>query len=136
MNVDAIATKSVITLKNSGTLLDASRLLREKGIRHLPVVDDQNRLVGVITDRDIKRVSASEATSLDIHELLYLLDKLDVTKVMTKNPVTVTSSTTVRDAASLMVERKIGCLPVVDGGKLNGIVTYIDMLRLLAQGTA
>lgn len=134
MNIDAISTKSVITLKATDTMLHASKLLREKGIRHLPVVDEQHRLIGVITDRDIKRASASEASSLDIHELLYLLDKLPVAKVMTKNPVTVTSATLVGEAAKLMIDRKIGCLPVVEGGKLVGIVTEIDMLRLLANG--
>ena len=134
MNIDAISTKPVITLKSTQTVLDASKLMRENGIRHLPVMDGQGTLVGVITDRDIKRVSASEATSLDIHELLYLLDKLPVTKVMSQNPVTVTPSTPVSEAAKLMVERKIGCLPVLGNGKLAGIVTQIDLLRLLAEG--
>jgi CBS domain-containing protein len=133
MNVEAIATKTVITLNVNDSLLDASRLLREKGIRHLPVVAGDGRLVGIVTDRDIKKASASEATSLDIHELMYLLDKLQVSKVMTKAPATVQSGTPIRDAAKLMVEKKIGCLPVVDNGKLTGIVTEIDMLRLLAD---
>jgi CBS domain-containing protein len=134
MNIDAITTKSVITLRASDNLLHASKLLREKGIRHLPVVDSHDRLVGILTDRDIKRASASEATTLDIHELLYLLDKLPVTEVMTKNPITVSPATLVGEAARLMVEHKIGCLPVVENGRLAGIVTDIDMLRLLANG--
>jgi acetoin utilization protein AcuB len=115
-------------------MLTASKLLKEKGIRHLPVLDGQDRLVGVITDRDIKRASASEATALDIHELLYLLDRLEVAKVMTKNPIAVSPDTSVREAAQLMVRHKIGCLPVAIGGKLVGIVTEIDMLKLLARG--
>jgi len=136
MNIESIATKNVITVRTSDSLLTASKLLREKGIRHLPVVDAAGRLAGMLTDRDIKRASASEATSLEIHELLYLLDKLDVSKVMTKKPVSVTPQTPVSEAAALMVRHKIGCLPVVDGGRLAGIVTEIDMLRVLASGGA
>ena len=134
MNIESIATKNVITVRTSDSLLAASKLLREKGFRHLPVVDAEGRLAGMLTDRDIKRASASEATSLEIHELLYLLDKLDVSKVMTKKPVSVTPQTAVSEAAALMVKHKIGCLPVVDGGRLAGIVTETDLLRLLASG--
>jgi acetoin utilization protein AcuB len=134
MNVESIATKNVITVRTGDSILAASKLLREKGIRHLPVVDADGKLAGMLTDRDIKRASASEATSLEIHELLYLLDKLDVSKVMTKNPLSVNPNTPVSEAAALMVKHKIGCLPVVDGSRVCGIVTQIDMLRLLASG--
>ena len=89
--------------------------------------------MGVVTDRDIKRASASEATSLDIHELLYLVDKIAVSRVMSREPITVAPDTSVREAAKLMVDRKIGCLPVVNGEKLVGIVTGIDLLRLVAR---
>jgi CBS domain-containing protein len=136
MNIEAIATKNVVTVRTGDSLLAASKLLREKGIRHLPVVDAEGRLAGMLTDRDIKRASASEATSLEIHELLYLLDKLDVSKVMTKKPISVAPNTSVSEAAALMVKHKIGCLPVVEGGRIAGIVTEIDMLRLLASGGA
>lgn len=136
MKIESIATKIVVSLHLKDSMLKASRLLKEKGFRHLPVLDEQERLVGIVTDRDIKRASASEATTLDIHELLYLLDKLEVAKVMTKNPATVCGDTSVQEAARIMVERKIGCLPVVDGGKLTGIVTEIDMLELLARNGA
>ena len=129
MNIESIATKNVITVRTSDSLLAASKLLREKGFRHLPVVDAEGRLAGMLTDRDIKRASASEATSLEIHELLYLLDKLDVSKVMSKKPVSVTPQTAVSEASALMVKHKIGCLPVVDGGGLAGIVTETDLLR-------
>ncbi len=134
MNVESIATKDVVTVKDSDTMLSASKIFKEYKFRHLPVVDDGGRLVGVVTDRDIKRASASEATSLDIHELLYLVDKITVSQVMTKEPVFVASDTSVQEAAKLMVDRKIGCLPVVIDGKLGGIVTDIDMLKLLARG--
>ena len=134
MKVDAIATKNVISLRTRDSMLTASKLLKEKGIRHLPVLDDSEQLVGVITDRDIKRASASEATSLDIHELLYLLDRIEVSRVMTKNPVTVAPNTSVQEAAALMVKHKVSCLPVVNAGKVAGIVTDMDMLKLVARG--
>jgi len=134
MKIEAIATREVITARTTDSMLTASKLLKERVIRHLPVLDEKGRLVGVITDRDIKRASASEATSLEIHELLYLLDRIGVSKVMTKNPVTVTPYTSVQEAAALMVKHKVGCLPVVNAGKLAGIVTDMDMLKLVARG--
>ena len=134
MKIEAIATREVITARTTDSMLTASKLLKERVIRHLPVLDEKGRLVGVITDRDIKRASASEATSLDIHELLYLLDRLEVTKVMTRNPVTLPLGATVQEAAQLMIRHKIGCILIMDGGKLAGIVTDVDMLKLLARG--
>ena len=134
MKSGAIATKSVITLRTRDSMLTASKLLKEKAIRHLPVLDDSETLVGVITGRDIKLASASEAMSLEIHELLYLLDRIEVSKVMTKNPVTVAPNTSVQEAAALMVKHEVGCLPVVNAGKLAGIVTDMDMLKLVARG--
>ena len=134
MKIEAIATREVITVRTTDSMLTASKLLKERVIRHLPVLDEKGRLVGVITDRDIKRASASEATSLDIHELLYLLDRLEVTKVMTRNPVTLPLGATVQEAAQLMIRHKIGCILIMDGGKLAGIVTDVDMLKLLARG--
>ena len=134
MKIEAIATREVITARTTDSMLTASKLLKERVIRHLPVLDEKGRLVGVITDRDIKRASASEATSLDIHELLYLLDRLEVTKVMTRNPVTLPLGATVQEAAQLMIRHKIGCILIMDGSKLAGIVTDVDMLKLLARG--
>lgn len=133
MNVETIATKNVITVREGDSMLSASGLIKQNGIRHLPVLDDRERLVGVVTDRDIKRMSASEATSLEIHELLYLVDKIVVKRVMRRDPITVAPGTSVQEAAKLMVDRKIGCLPVVSGEKLVGIVTGIDLLGLVAR---
>lgn len=133
MNVETIATKDVITVRESDSMLSASSLLKQIGIRHLPVLDDRERLVGVVTDRDIKRASASEATSLDIHEMLYLVDKIAVSRVMSREPIAVAPDTSAQEAAKLMVDRKIGCLPVVNGEKLVGIVTGIDLLGLVAR---
>jgi acetoin utilization protein AcuB len=126
-------TKSPVTIKASDSLLAATRILKEKGFKHLPVLDGNGALVGVVTDRDLKRASASDATTLEVHELLYLLDKLKIEQVMTRKPVSVTTQETVQNAAKLMVEKKIGCLPVVEGGKVAGILTKDDLLRLVAR---
>lgn len=132
-SVGSVMTKSPITIKASDSLLAATRILKEKGFKHLPVLDGNGALVGVVTDRDLKRASASDATTLEVHELLYLLDKLKIEQVMTRKPVSVASQETVQNAAKLMVEKKIGCLPVVEGGKVAGILTKDDLLRLVAR---
>ena len=134
MNVETIATKDVVSVRESDSMLWVSSLLKLIGIRHLPVLDDRERLVGVATDRDIKQASASDATSLEAHELMYLLSKIRVENIMTKNAVTVSPETEVPSAAKLMIDYKIGCLPVVGDGQLVGIVTRSDFLKLLARG--
>jgi acetoin utilization protein AcuB len=131
--VGAVMTRNPVTIKTSDSLLAATRILKEKHFKHLPVLDGKGTLVGVVTDRDLKRASASDATTLEVHELLYLLDKLHIEQVMTRKPVSVTPQETVQGAARLMADKKIGCLPVVDGGKVSGIVTKDDLLRLVAR---
>jgi acetoin utilization protein AcuB len=131
--VGSVMSKNVITIKASDSLLAATRTIKEKGFKHLPVVDGNGTLVGVVTDRDLKRASASDATTLEVHELLYLLDKLKIEQIMTRKPVTVTKDESVQGAAKMMADRKIGCLPVVESGKVTGIITKDDFLRLVAR---
>ena len=93
-------------------------------------------MVGVVTDRDLKRASPSYATLLEVHELLYLMERVKVSHVMTKKPVTADPGMSVPAAAGLLVKHRIGCLPVVQEGRLVGIVTQTDFLNCLAgQGT-
>ena len=131
--VASVMTRNPTTIKASDSLLAATRVLKEKGFKHLPVLDSGGKLVGIVTDRDLKRASASDATTLEVHELLYLLDRLKIEQVMTRKPLTVTTGESVQGAAKLMIERKIGCLPVADGGKVVGIVTRDDLLALVAK---
>ena len=105
----------------------AMTLIRQKGIRHLPVVEG-DRLVGIVTDRDIRQASPSPATSLEVHELHYLLEKVKVSEIMTKRVHTVTPDTPIEEAARLMITHKIGGLPVLHEGKLAGIITETDIL--------
>lgn len=125
-------TKEVITVSPKEGMTVAKHILDLKSIRHLPVVSD-GRLVGMITDRDIRRNLPSPATSLEIHEIVYLLDKLQVQMVMTREVVSVTPETSIEAAASLLLAHKVGGLPVLDGERLVGIITEGDLLRALLE---
>lgn len=131
-NVGSVMTKDVVTINASESLLAATRVLKEQGFKHLPVLDGNGSLVGIVTDRDLKRASASDATTLEVHELLYLLDKVRIEQIMTRKPETVGPEASVQNAAKAMVTRNIGCLPVLDGNKVVGIVTKDDLLRLVS----
>jgi acetoin utilization protein AcuB len=113
--------------------MKASKLMKDKGFQHLPVVR-QGRLTGIVSDRDLKEAHPSKATTLDIHELYYPLDKLQVKKVMSKNPHTVSGNETTDKAAALMLKHDISALPVVDQkGDLQGIITKGDVFRAMVS---
>jgi acetoin utilization protein AcuB len=132
MTVGEIMRTDVITVTKKDSFRHAMNLIRQQGIRHLPVVEGK-RLVGIVTDRDIRQAAPSGATSLEIHELHYLLEKVSVNEVMSKKVVTVTPSTDARDAAKLLLKHKIGGLPVVRGETLVGIITETDILRAFVE---
>lgn len=104
--------------------------MREKGLRKVPVLDGE-KLVGIVTDRDIERVSPSQATSLSVYEINYLVSKISVADAMVKNPVTCKVDTFIEDAALLMRNNQINSLMVLDGEKLVGIVTDTDLFDAL-----
>ena len=108
----------------------AIHLMKEKKIRLLPVVDNKGKLKGVVSDRDLKRASASDATTLDVHELLYLISKIKVADIMTREVVTAHQDWTIEEAADVMLASKISGLPVMDdGNRMVGIVTQSDLFR-------
>ena len=122
-------SKPVVTVEKNASMQQASTLLKENRIRLLPVVD-KGRMCGILSDRDLKRASASDATSLDVHELLYLISKIKVADIMTRDVVTVNQDWTVEEAADLMLDRKISGAPVVDDkGQLCGIITQTDLFK-------
>ncbi|HEX7588356.1 MAG TPA: CBS domain-containing protein [Anaerolineae bacterium] len=125
-------TPDPITIDPHTTLPEAGRLMKECNIRRLPVIEN-GRLVGIATLGDIREASPSNATSLSIYELNYLLSRLTVDEIMTRDPISVEPDTSIDAAARLMLERKIGGLPVVDGGKVIGIITESDIFRLLVS---
>jgi acetoin utilization protein AcuB len=108
--------------------------LRGSGIRHLPVVTQQHVLVGILTDRDVRLAGASDAPSMAEHELLYVLEKLRVRDIMTQEVVTGGGTTSLAEAGQLFLQRKFGCLPVVDDdNRLEGILTVSDLLRAYVE---
>lgn len=126
-------TPEVVVVTPDTTLPDAHRLMSENEIRRLPVVKN-GRLVGIITRGDVRGAEPSEATSLSIWELNYLLARLKVKEIMTPNPVSVAPEATIREAAQLMLDNKISGLPVVDEGKgVVGIITESDIFRLVVS---
>jgi acetoin utilization protein AcuB len=132
MLVQDVMQTNLFTVTPDTTLPEAVRLTGQRGIRHLPVLD-QDRLVGMLSDRDLKRAMASPATSLEAHELTYLLDRLCVAEIMTRAVITIGPTSPIEDAARLMVREKIGALPVTDGDRLVGLVTETDVLRLFVR---
>jgi acetoin utilization protein AcuB len=105
-------------------------MMKKKGIRHLLVIDD-GKVRGIVTDRDFRLMRPSPATSLSIYEVHYLLDKVKVKEIMTKKVITVTPDTSIAEAAHLLLNRRIGALPVLKDEKAVGIITETDMIRAL-----
>jgi acetoin utilization protein AcuB len=126
---------NVITVDADDSMLDATKLLKEHNIRHLPVLE-KGKLVGVITDRDLKRASPSDATALEAHELLYLIANIKVREIMTKNPITVPYNYTIEEAAELLLQARISGMPVVDkDGGVIGTITQTDLFKVLISLT-
>ena len=123
---------NVTTVPRTARLLDAALTLRRTGFRHLPIVDG-DKLVGIITDRDINRFAPSLLTNVTQEEYNAIFETTPLERVMTKNPLSVTPETPVFEAVAQLHTKKLGCLPVVESGRLVGIVTVTDMLRLLHQ---
>lgn len=129
MIVKEIMTKNPVTISPDESVPSAVALLKSHGFRRLPVMD-RGKLIGIVTDRDLKEAMPSSATSLSIWEVTYLLGKLKVHEVMSKSVVTVAEDARVEDAAYTLLRHKFGALPVVDAkGELVGIVTVTDVLR-------
>jgi acetoin utilization protein AcuB len=136
MRVKNRMTTDVITVRPDDSMMKASKLMKDHEISRLPVVDEDNRVIGIISDRDIKEASPSKATTLDVHELYYLLSEIKVKDIMTRNPITLRQEETVEKAAVIMHDRKVGGLPVVDDeDKLVGVITESDVFRVFIEIT-
>jgi acetoin utilization protein AcuB len=135
MLVENWMSKDVVTVDVNDSMQYATRLLKEHKIRGLPVME-KGKLVGIVTDRDLKRASASDATTLEIHELLYLISKIKIKDIMTKNPITIPLDYTIDEAAGVLLENKLTGAPVVDNeGKVVGVITQTDIFRVLVSFT-
>jgi acetoin utilization protein AcuB len=124
-------SKDLVTIGEEDSMQHALALLKDHQIRMLPVLKN-GELVGMVSDSDLKRASASDATLLDIHELLYLISKIKVHDIMTRNPISVPDDYTVEETAQVLLEHSISGVPVTDGnGKLVGIITRNDIFKIL-----
>ncbi|HBA88717.1 MAG TPA: hypothetical protein DCZ75_12275 [Geobacter sp.] len=126
-------TQKPVTVTPEVSVTDALRLMTDRKIRRLPVVDAAGNLVGIVSDRDLLQASPSPATSLAIWEIHELLAKLTVGKTMTRDVITVTEDTPLEEAARVMVDRRIGGLPVMRGSELVGIITESDLFKTLLE---
>lgn len=132
MLVRDLMTRTVITVPPTVPVTTARSLMSRERIRHLLVIEGE-RLVGMVTDRDIRLNLASPATSLSVWELNYLLARLTVGEVMTRSVLIVDPARDARDAARIMLDHRIGALPVVDGDRVVGILTETDLVRAFAE---
>jgi len=134
MKVQDLMTISCITAPPTMPVLEARPLMLEKRIRHL-LVTDGPKLVGIVTDRDIRLNLPSPASSLSVWEINYLLARMTVGSVMSKDVVTIGSGADAREAAQMLLDHRIGALPVVDRGRPVGIITETDLLRAFVKST-
>jgi len=125
-------TKDPIAIPPTTPLPQVYQLMRKHNIRRLPIVVDE-KPVGIVTLGDVREARPSGATSLSIYEINYLLSSLEIGDIMTENPFTVTPDDSLHDAAKIMLENKIGGLPVVEDGKLVGIITESDIFRAVIE---
>jgi acetoin utilization protein AcuB len=125
-------TRNLITVTPDTSILKVKNLLKQYNIDQVPVVEGK-KLLGIITDKDIRENSASPASTLSVHELNYLLSEMKGAEIMTKKLYTVTPGTTIEDAVRLINEKRVNSLPVVVNGDLVGIITTCDMLNVLLE---
>jgi acetoin utilization protein AcuB len=133
MHVGRIMKTDLVTVPPETTLLEAKGILMEQRIAHLLVVDKNEKLLGVVSDRNLKESWASKATTLSVHELNYILDKLTVGMIMVKTLITASPDTTIERAAHILQTNRISALPILENEKLVGIVTTNDVLGVLLQ---
>jgi acetoin utilization protein AcuB len=133
MIVKDVMSRNPIYVAPETSLTEVKALMVKKNISKLPVVDKNDKLVGIITKNDLAKAGPSEATTLDMYEIGYLLSKLTVEKIMTRKVVTVSETEVVEEAARIMVDNQIGCLPVMKDDIMVGIVTESDLFHLFTD---
>jgi acetoin utilization protein AcuB len=128
MYVDRMMTREVIKVTPDTKVTHMSGIMRDRHVRHLPVVDEHDHLVGLVSQRDLQRVAPSPISTLSAGEVNYLLNKVTAEKIMHREVVTCSPDTPVEQAACIMRDRSVGCLPVVAEGRLLGILTGVDLI--------
>ncbi|MEE9239982.1 MAG: CBS domain-containing protein [bacterium] len=133
MKISELMAGDVETLDRNDTLSLAEDLMKMKRLRHLPVMED-GRLAGVISQRDLFHAGLSTAMGFGTKAKGEFLKAVLVKEIMTEEVITIGSSAEVKEAARTMLKKKIGCLPVVDGGELVGLISESDIIRVVAEG--
>lgn len=136
MTIRELMTGGLVTVHRETSVQDARDLMARKRIRHLLVTEPGGALIGILTDRDIRLALPSRATTLSVREINHLLTRLTVEEVMTRSVITIGPDHAARHAAQLMLEHRIGALPVLDDGHLIGIITETDIVRAFVGTTA
>ena len=133
LQVRDVMTAEVTTLQRNDKLTLADDIMGLGRIRHLPVLDENGQMAGIVTQRDLFRGALAKALGYGERAQRQLMDTLVVKEVMTSDVITTTPDTPLAEAARVLIERKIGCLPVVEGGRLVGIITEEDFVALAAR---
>ncbi|MBQ1948561.1 MAG: CBS domain-containing protein [Treponema sp.] len=133
MLVKNVMTKNPVTISPECSVTEARALMNKNNIGKLPVVDKNFKLVGMVTKNDLAKSAPSQATTLDMYEISYLLSKLTVEKIMVRDVVTVPDTEVVENAAKVMLEKGIGCVPVMSGDLVVGILTESDLFSLFTE---
>ncbi|MCL5734613.1 MAG: CBS domain-containing protein, partial [Actinobacteria bacterium] len=126
-------SRNPITTYPAASVPDALQVMRGSKVRQLPVLNDKGQLVGIVSLEDLLKVSPSPATSLSVYELNYLLDKLKVEEVMTRDVITVTEDMALEEAGRIMADNKISGVPVMRGDELVGIITESHLFNALGE---
>ncbi|TET96677.1 MAG: CBS domain-containing protein [Anaerolineales bacterium] len=126
-------SQPVITIHPDVPVQEAIALMTKEGIRRLPVVDQRGQLIGIVTNLDLLHASPSDATSLSVWELNYLISKITVDEIMSKDVITVAKDLPVEEAARIMADNKIGGLPVVEDHTVIGIITETDLFKIFLE---
>ncbi|MBN1177637.1 MAG: CBS domain-containing protein [Anaerolineae bacterium] len=126
-------TRRPVTIHEDASVDEALQLMRNQSVRRLPITDKHGKLTGIVSELDLLKVSPSPATTLSIYEIPYLLSKIKMKDIMTRNVITVTEDTPLEEAARIMADNKIGGLPVIQGDKLVGIITETDMFKIFLE---
>ncbi len=127
-------THDPLTVTQGTTVSEALSFMKQHNVRRLPVMDNRKkRMVGIVSEKDLLYASPSPATSLSVYEIGYLLSKLKVEEIMTKEVITVSPDAPLEDAARIMADNKVGGLPVMENGKLVGIITETDIFKVILE---
>ena len=133
MLVQERMTHNPVTIRDDTSMYDALKIMRENKVRRLPVLDKNGKLVGIVSEKDLLYASPSPATSLSVWEISYLTSKITVRELMTKEVITICEDCPMEEAARIMVDNKIGGLPVVRGDTVVGIITETDLFKIFLE---